>query len=130
MAPVTSFARFGEAVAVGGGWLAVGAPASDVGAATSQSLSVLRVDPDGRHPKIDATVRELIEGASTDELLFLSGSNKNWVDDVIYEPWMVTRLLEAYSAASQAIEQFGLTPPAQAVDQPEALNLTELCDRQ
>jgi hypothetical protein len=65
------------------------------------------IDLEGKHSKIKSTVLELLNDVTQEELLFLSRSNSNWVDDVIYEPYMVQRLLEAQRAATIASDRFG-----------------------
>ena len=65
------------------------------------------IDTEGRHPKVELGVLDLLNGAIPDELLFLSRSNRNWVDSVVYEPYMLSRLLDAQRAAVIASARFG-----------------------
>ncbi len=65
------------------------------------------MDLEGEHPKIESTVLDLLKGATQEELSFLSRSNSNWVDDVVYGPYLVQRLIEAQRYATLASDRFG-----------------------
>ena len=71
------------------------------------SCGSMLIDLEGEHPKIESTVQDLLKGATQEGLSFLSRSNSNWVDDVVYEPYLVQRLLEAQRFATLASDRFG-----------------------
>lgn len=75
--------------------------------ACDADCGAMLLDFEDRHPRIDASLQDLLDAATPSERAFLSGSNRNWVDEVVYGPYLVQRLLEAQRAAAVAVDAFG-----------------------